>query len=222
MSILSPLLRTNPSGPRLTVYDEVAGTRMEFSALTLENWANKVANMLDAEFELSDDARVLIDVPSSWQAAAIALGTYNSSRTPSFSPVEAGDEPDLVFTTLERAAMWTDLPDVVVVSADPFGRGIVESGEELPLGTVDFGPTVRFYGDDYLGASPRLDAWARRGTGAERYRIDPWESRAEFDSLVMAPLAADGSVVLVTGLAPVERLSSIDVTENVTAHLSAR
>lgn len=222
MSILTPLLRTNPSGPRLTVYDEAAGIRMEFSAVTLENWANKVANLLDAEFELAEDAAVLIDVPASWQAAVIALGAYNSSRTPSFSDAESGSAPDVVFTTLQRAARWSDLPDVVVVSADPFGRGVVESGGELPLGTVDFGPTVRFYGDDYPGASPRLDTWAREGTGPQRYRVDPWTSRAEFEHSIMAPLAADGSVVLVTGLAPVERISSIESAENVTAHLSAR
>ena len=46
MSMLAPLLATDPAAPRLTVYDETAGTRVEFSAITLDNWANKIANML--------------------------------------------------------------------------------------------------------------------------------------------------------------------------------
>ena len=49
MSIMAPLVASQPSSPRLTVYDETAGTRMDFSALTLDNWAAKIANMLDEE-----------------------------------------------------------------------------------------------------------------------------------------------------------------------------
>ncbi|MDY5786328.1 TIGR03089 family protein [Corynebacterium sp.] len=219
MSMLSPLLATNPSSPRLTVYDEAAGTRMDFSALTLDNWASKVANMFDAEFELDADALVLIDVPPSWQAAVIALGAYNSGRTPVFG-VDTPGEPDVVFTTVEGAAKWVSVPDVVVVSDDPFGRGVVESGGTLPLGAIDFGPTVRFYGDDYAGASPALSTWARPDLEPARYSIAAWETSEDFERRVLGPLAADGSVVLVTGLASVERLDDIAETENVTHSLT--
>lgn len=219
MSIMAPLLATNPAGPRLTVYDEAAGTRMEFSALTLDNWACKVANMLDEEFELEPDAVILLDLPVSWQAAVIALGTYNSSRTPLFDAPE-GATPDLVFTTMDGAQAWSGIPDVVVVSADPFGRGVVESGGELPEGTVDFGPTVRFYGDTYFGDSPDLGRWADADLGPHRYLADAWRGREDVEKRILAPLAADGSVVVVAGMASAERLRAIADKENVTHFLT--
>ena len=74
MSMLAPLLQTDPSSPRLTVYDDSRGVRMDFSAQTLDNWASKVANMLDEEFDLAPGGRVAIDLPVSWQAAVIAIG----------------------------------------------------------------------------------------------------------------------------------------------------
>ena len=223
MSIMAPLVASQPSSPRLTVYDETAGTRMDFSALTLDNWAAKIANMLDEDFELAPDAAVVIDLPVSWQAAVIALGTFNSSRTPLFdAPLNAlNAAPDVVFTHAERAGEWAQVPEVVVVSTDPFGRGVVESGGQLPPATVDFGPTVRFYGDVYYGDSPQLQRWAEAGYVPERYMVDPWRTTADFEKLVLAPLAADGSVVVAAGLASAERLREIAETENVTQFLTA-
>ena len=148
--MFAPLMQTDPSSPRLTVYDDSRGVRMDFSAQTLDNWASKVANMLDEEFDLSPDASIVIDLPVSWQAAVIAVGTFNSSRTPLID--DPATAPDIVFTTPERADKWTSAAECVLVSDDPFGRGVVEAGGELPVGTVDFGPTVRFYGDDYFGS----------------------------------------------------------------------
>ena len=101
MSMLTPLLRTDPASPRLTVYDEARGTRMEFSAQTLDNWANKVANMLDEEFELPPSAgAICIDLPASWQSAVIALGAYNSSRVPHIGPWDGG-APEVVFVGVD-------------------------------------------------------------------------------------------------------------------------
>ncbi|QPK83689.1 TIGR03089 family protein [Corynebacterium qintianiae] len=220
MSIMAPLLASNPSSPRLTVYDEADGTRMEFSALTLDNWASKIANMVEEEFELAPDAAVLIDLPASWQAAVIALGTFNSSRTPLFdAPSDA--TPAIVFTTTGNASRWSHVTDVVVVSPDPFGRGVVESGGELPPGTVDFGPTVRFYGDIYSGDTPSLDNWSDPTLGAHRYLVDPWRVTGDVEKRILAPLAADGSVVVATGLVSADRLQDIAEAENVTHFLTA-
>ena len=47
MSLLQPLLASDPASPRLTVYDEDRGTRMEFSAQTLDILASKVVNILE-------------------------------------------------------------------------------------------------------------------------------------------------------------------------------
>ena len=88
MSLLESLLAADPASPRLTVYDEVTGTRMEFSAMTLDNWANKIANMLIDEFDLdphdpfSESPTIIVDLPVSWQAAVIPVGIYNAGLSP--------------------------------------------------------------------------------------------------------------------------------------------
>lgn len=215
MSLLQPLLHTDPASPRLTLYDDGRGFRMDFSAQTLDNWANKVANMLDEEFEADEGESPLIDLPVSWQAAVIALGTLNSGRTPLFDGSLA-PRPNIVFTTIERAERYADVPDCAVVSDDPFGRGVVESGGELPVGTVDFGPTVRFYGDAYFGNSPALSAFTEPGISAERYLVQDWHTTEEFVSSVLAPIAAGGSIVVVAGLVAAERLQEIAEAEKVT------
>lgn len=212
--MLSPLLRTDPASPRLTVYDDAIGSRMEFSAQTLDNWASKVANMLDEEFEL-DDAPVLIDLPTSWQSAVIALGAFNSSRAPLFGPSLVDVAPGVVFTTVEGASRWSEVPDCVVVSNDPFGRGVVEAGGELPIGTVDFGPTVRFYGDQYFGQSPDLADYATPDVGAHRYWVPGWTTTEEFVAHVLAPLAAGGSVCAAAGLVSADRMRAIMDAEKV-------
>lgn len=216
--MLAPLLRTDPASPRLTVYDEARGTRMEFSAQTLDNWANKVANMLVEEFEADADTRVAIDLGASWQSAVIALGAYNAGLSPLFdAPFTT---PTVIFTTPDAAGRFSAVPDCAVVSDDPFGRGVVEAGGQLPEGTVDFGPTVRFYGDQYYGPSTDLARFALPEIDAERYLVPPWGSAAEFERGVLAPLAAGGSVVLITGLCPAERLEEIAAAERVTGFLT--
>ena len=111
---------------------------------------------------------------------------------------------------------------MAVVSDDPFGRGVVESGGQLPLGAVDFGPTVRFYGDDYFGQSPALSSFAVPGIEAERYLVQDWHTTEEFASNVLGPIAAGGSVVVVTGLVSAERLQEIAEAEKVTRFIDGQ
>lgn len=226
MSLLTPILSTDPASPRLTVYDEAAGTRMEFSGVTLDNWANKIANMLVEEFELeapSAKPSILVDLPVSWQAAVLPIGIYNAGLTFTVGSDWSGDPatgqpaPQLVFTTADRVGNWPKASDVVAVSDDPFGRGVTETGGTLPPGIVDFGPTVRFYGDQYYGQSPDLTDWRTADLGAERVLVPAWSSREEFDASIMAPLAAGGSVVVLAGMASAERIEQIAVAEKVTA-----
>lgn len=231
MSLLTPIVSTDPASPRLTVYDETAGTRMEFSGVTLENWANKIANMLVEEFEFDDpdDApAILVDLPVSWQAAVLPIGIYNAGLTFTVGQNSSSGEddesaasttaPDLVFTTADRVENWPKGTDVVAVSDDPFGRGVTETGGTLPPGVVDFGPTVRFYGDQYFGDSPELADWKNASANtAERILIPAWSSREEFDADVMAILAAGGSVVVIAGMASADRIEQIAEAEKVTA-----
>ena len=52
MELLAHLLHADATSPRLTVYNETTGARMDFSGQTLDNWVAKIANMLEEELDL--------------------------------------------------------------------------------------------------------------------------------------------------------------------------
>ena len=229
MKLLQHLLSADASAPRLSVYNEADGTRMDFSAQTLENWTSKIANMLLEELDLEPgtDSRILIDLPVSWQAAVIALGALAAGIPFDMTDGAAAAEPTpddiaVVFTSPEAyleanaGSASTPLVDTVLVTQDPFGRGVVESGGELPLGTIDFGPTVRFYGDHFYGSTTPLPKLFPTDLGAERVLSPGWSDTASFQRAVLEPLAAGGSAVIVAGLCSADRLEEIAANEKVT------
>lgn len=211
MSMLAPIFAGDTAIPRLTVYNEIDGSRMELSGSTLDNWANKIANMLHEEFEVTpaDDPDVLIDLPVSWQAAVIIIGSYAAGVVPAF---DISGDPDIVFTTAEHAPSYSRCDEVVIVSDDPFGRGIVESGKALPEGSIDFSPTVRFYGDNYDGPGVTPEC----AEVPQRVLVQGWRSLDDFNNCVMGPLLGGGSVVVVAGMVSTDRLDHIAETEKTT------
>lgn len=220
MELLAHLLNADAATPRLTVYDESTGARMDFSAQTLDNWVAKIANMLEEELDLEPDSTIVIDVPTSWQAAVIALGSLAAGTTFEFG--ESTLLADVVFTSPARylaAQERQPQADIVLISDDPFGRGIVESGGDLPAGAIDFGPTVRFYGDQYFGETQPLPEVIAPPETAERLLSTGWNDKTSFTRAVLEPLAAGGSAVVVAGLCPASRLDAIAANEKVTARL---
>lgn len=151
MELLKELLSADPSVPRLTCYDETTGGRTDLSATTLDNWASKIANMLHDEFDLDPGDAAWIDLPPIWQAACIIVGAERAG-------VElSDDDPLVVFTTVGKLSEWEEkFPDayLAAVTDDVFGRGVVETGGEIPPGVVDFGPEVRLHPDGYIGMGP--------------------------------------------------------------------
>ncbi|AJE32389.1 hypothetical protein B842_02680 [Corynebacterium humireducens NBRC 106098 = DSM 45392] len=215
MELLAHLLRTDPSTPRLTVYNESTGARLDFSAVTLDNWAAKVGNMLLEELDLDPSSRIVIDLPVSWQAVAIVLGALAAEVEWGFD-----GEGDVVFTSPESFDSWAGAgSDVVLVTDDPFGRGVVESGGELPAGAVDFGPTVRFYGDDFYGPAPSLLDIVVADSGPERVLSTGWSTEEGLVRAVLEPMSAGGSAVVVAGMVDAARLEEIAAAEKVTARL---
>ncbi|MGV0331466.1 TIGR03089 family protein [Corynebacterium macginleyi] len=220
MELLAHLLNADAATPRLTVYDESTGARMDFSAQTLDNWVAKIANMLEEELDLEPDSTIVIDVPTSWQAAVIALGSLAAGTTFEFG--ESTALADVVFTSPARylaAQERQPQADIVLISDDPFGRGIIESGGDLPTGAIDFGPTVRFYGDQYFGETQPLPEVLAPPETAERLLSTGWSDKTSFTRAVLEPLAAGGSAVVVAGLCPASRLDEIAANEKVTARL---
>ena len=225
MELLQHLLSADASAPRLSVYNEADGTRMDFSAQTLENWTSKIANMLLEELDLEPgtDSRILIDLPVSWQAAVIALGALAAGVPFDVTDGAAAMQPHAdeiagVFTSPEAFSEGSGISgaDTVLVTQDPFGRGVVESGGELPVGTIDFGPTVRFYGDHFYGTTTPLPELFPTDLGAERVLSPGWSDTASFQRSVLEPLAAGGSAVIVAGLCSADRLEEIADNEKVT------
>ncbi|WP_295627938.1 TIGR03089 family protein [uncultured Corynebacterium sp.] len=151
MELLKKILATDPSVPRLTCYDETTGGRTDLSAVTLDNWASKIANMLHDEFDLEAGDAAWIDLPPIWQAACLVVGAERAG-------VELDDEePLVVFTTVGKLSEWEErFPDayLAAVTDDVFGRGVVETGSEIPPGVIDFGPEVRLHPDGYIGTGP--------------------------------------------------------------------
>ncbi|MDO5032125.1 TIGR03089 family protein [Corynebacterium sp.] len=229
MELLNHVLRADPAAPRLSVYNESAGTRMDSSAQTLENWVSKIANMFGEELELDADSFILIDLPVSWQAAVIALGALATDVDFAFAEAatfadaagSAAQPPlvDALFTAPTNYLTAHEAfpgADIVLVTDDPFGRGVAESGGDLPLGAIDFGPTVRFYGDQYFGQTTPLPELYPTELGPERVLSSGWHDTDSFRAAVLEPIAAGGSAVIVTGLCPAERLAEIAENEKVT------
>lgn len=223
MELLAHLMSTDPAAPRLTVYDESQGSRLDFSAQTLDNWAAKVGNMLLDELDLEEDSVILLALPVGWQVAAIALGALAAGVETRFGddPEDDLEDVDVVFTSSDRAGDFggTGEADVVLVTDDPFGRGVVESGGELPAGAVDFGPTVRFYGDEFYGPAPALIDVVVATGGPERVLSTGWTTTEGLVRAVLEPLAAGGSAVVVAGMVDAGRLDEIAAAEKVTQRL---
>lgn len=217
MELLAHLLNTDPAAPRLTVYDESTGARLDFSAQTLDNWASKVGNMLIEELDLDPSSTIVLDLPVSWQAVAIVLGALAADVG---WRLGSGGDADVVFTSPGSYGDWEDSgADVVLVTADPFGRGVVETGGTLPVGAIDFGPTVRFYGDQFYGPAPALIDVVVASGEPERVLSTGWTSAEGVVRSVLEPLAAGGSAVVVSGLVDSARLDDIAAAEKVTVRL---
>ena len=219
MELLAHLLTADPASPRLTVYNETTGARLDFSAQTLDNWASKVGNMLLEELDLEEGSTILIDLPVSWQAATIVLGALAAGVD--WRVGADADGADVVFTSPEQFAdhQGREGVDVVLVTDDPFGRGVVESGDELPAGAIDFGPTVRFYGDQFFHPAPALPDVVTATGGPDRVLSTGWHDAASLQSAVLEPLAAGGSAVVVAGMVDADRLDEIATAEKVTGRL---
>src|SRR5690606_18891187 len=113
----------------ITCYDETTGGRTDLSAVTLDNWASKIANMLHDEFDQEPGDSAWVDLPPIWQAACLVVGAERAG-------VELNDEdPLVVFTTVGKLSEWEEkFPDayLAAVTDDVFGRGVVETGGEIP------------------------------------------------------------------------------------------
>jgi uncharacterized protein (TIGR03089 family) len=215
--LLRALLADDAGRPRLTWYG-ADGERVELSARTLENWVAKTANLLVEEFDAGPGSRICVRLPAHWRTVTWLLAIWSTGAAavvpadgPSAPP--ADPEPDAVVTADPAAAVAAGVrPDRIVAVALPalatgFGPG-------LPAGVLDGAAEVRTRGDVFVPlVTPAAgdEALAVGDAGAER-AVEAW----------LAPLLADGSVVLVApGLAAEDhaRLDRIAEQEQVGVRL---
>ncbi|MFT4201817.1 TIGR03089 family protein [Gordonia sp. (in: high G+C Gram-positive bacteria)] len=199
----------DPARPMLTFYDDRSGERTELSALTLGNWAAKIANFLRDEVGLAPGDRVVVDLPEHWQTAAVLLGAWWAGA----DVVPGGDTDDAraVITSADRLDAHPDAGETVVVPLDPFAM----SAGDLPLGVIDFGPAVRVHGDAFspaggdgpaLAGRPVADVLARAREAAAAAGIADgdrvlstrgWRGADEIVAHLLAPLVVGASLVAV-------------------------
>ncbi|WOH94836.1 TIGR03089 family protein [Corynebacterium urealyticum] len=256
MDALSALLN-DPAAPRLTTYTDAG--RMELSAQTLQNWQSKVANLL-LDLGAGPGSVIVCDAEPGWQPVTIAVGawligaTVVDARGPlPDSLSDAAAPPVAAFTdSVELAEQLADeglggldavgglgdigelVEEVFVLSTDPFGRGVTESGGELPFGLNDFSPELRVQPDAFLGtAAPADEGRVLAASGGEqltegqwlagnkhsdgdadgeRVIFGPWNNAVQLAETVR-PWAAGGAVVMSTDATP-ERLAELAASEN--------
>ena len=143
-AILTPMLRADPVGPRITYYDDATGERIELSAVTLANWAAKTGNLLRDELGGGPASRVAVLLPAHWQTAAVLFGAWWIGA----DVLLDGSHADIALCTAERLdeADATGASEVAVLSLDAFGR----PAPDLPIGVTDYATAVRVHGDQIV------------------------------------------------------------------------
>ncbi len=137
---MEPLLATNPSGPRITYYDDATGERIELSTATLANWAAKTGNLLRDELGAGPGSRIAVLLPAHWQTVGVVLGIWYIGA----EVVLGQPDCDIAFCTEDRLDEAEQLAgEVVVLSLDAFGRPV----PNLPFGITDYATSVRVHGD---------------------------------------------------------------------------
>jgi uncharacterized protein (TIGR03089 family) len=66
-------LAGDPSGPRLTFYDDATGERVELSTTTLANWVAKTVNLLVLDCGVGPGSSIFLHLPRHWTTAVWTL-----------------------------------------------------------------------------------------------------------------------------------------------------
>jgi uncharacterized protein (TIGR03089 family) len=159
------LITREPGRPRLTWYGD-DGERVELSGAVLENWVNKVTNLLVEEFDAGPGTRIAIDLPTHWRTIIWALATWRIGATTIFTWTDGADGADLVKGPVKgkadvvittRPGVWEGTgPEIVAVALPALARRF---DGELPSGSVDAASAVMTYGDK-VGWAPQVDEMA--------------------------------------------------------------
>jgi uncharacterized protein (TIGR03089 family) len=170
---LAARLRADGAGPFVTFYDDATGERVELSAITLDNWVAKTANLLVDTLGLGPGDRVGVDLPTHWLTVVILLAAWSAGceilvATDDATPGGPGDRGEVdedeeegpggdvraLFVAEARlgAALALGADEVVALSLRPFGARLANP----VAGVLDFAAEVPAHGDRF--AAPRAPA----------------------------------------------------------------
>jgi len=182
--------------PLLTWYDDSAGARVELSVVTTASWCNKIAGLLTDEHDAEPGFAVTVDLPLHWSAACVLLATWACGAA-----VDIGGSGDI------RIAAAGDAD--VVVTPDPMGLALsrlvgAQPDDFVPLVPIDPSSlALRLPGREWTHAElagAALHAADRHGLGPTSRVLStmPYDSAEGVDVGLIVPLAAGGSMVLVS------------------------
>ncbi|HEU5267352.1 MAG TPA: TIGR03089 family protein [Jatrophihabitans sp.] len=221
------LLRADPARPFVTYYDEASGERSELSAKSLANWVAKTHHLLGDELGLGVGDTALLALPAHWISVPIVLGCL----TAGLELTTSGDA-DVAFVSEDTASAAGQVVDVYAIAA---GNAALGLRDDAPAGVQDYVAAVR----------PQPDAWAgvqlvagpgdpclpglTRGETVERASAAGLPEHArllttraafgppDWVDVLFAPLAVQGSVVIVRNCPDESVLERRAAQERVTA-----
>ncbi|BBY28634.1 TIGR03089 family protein [Mycolicibacterium sediminis] len=219
-ALLEPRLRTSPTAPAITYYDDATGERIELSAVTLANWAAKTGNLLRDELGAGPGSRVAVLLPAHWQTAGVLLGIWYIGAEAVVGHSDWRTDCDVACTTMARLdeadTAVVPMGEVVALSLDPFGKPV----PDLPVGITDYATSVRVHGDQIAAepnpgpalagrsvadtlAAAESAAGARGLTAGDRVlSTTDWDSADAVVDHLLAVFASGGSLVQVANPDP--------------------
>lgn len=197
--LLAAALRRDGTRPLLTFYDDASGERVELSVATTANWVAKTAGFLADEYDVEEGDTIVLRLPLHWQAAVVLLAAWAAGAQVGFDgsgllTVTTTDDRDAetgATLVLELAPMGADFSRLVAAQPDSY----------VPLNPI---------GADLVDSAP-VDV----PNGARVLTVLPYDGANAIGYGLIAPLAVDGSVVLVRN-ADEASLAAKIASENVT------
>ena len=210
-ALLDRGLRTEPSRPLLTFFDDASGERSELSRATFENWTAKTSNLLQDGLGAGPGSRVGVLLPAHWQAAVwlAACWALGAVALPVTDPTLAGPAGERAAATLDVVVVDLDrltaLPPVAAEVVALALRPLALPGPGTPPGVLDYDVEVRGYGDRFSpsplgGGEPALEVGTQllaRADLAHRAQqaVEAWGLTREDRVLTAQPLDTERGVL---------------------------
>ena len=171
---LAAQLRSDPSRPFATFYDDATGERVELSVTTYANWVAKTAGLMQDELDLERGGLALVDLPTHW-LGAVWLGAAWSVGLRVTDDRSRLDEVDLAVCGPDAVDAYAGAAATVPVVALSLRPMAARFAEALPTGVVDYSAMVLVQPDAFTALDPPAPddgAWAGAGSLTQAQLLD--------------------------------------------------